>query len=156
MMYDKERKELETRLAELNARETAELANLKEFNIDPDLAHLATVLHDTQCHQNHIDGCWWSYENSDNKGLPDWNRGQHARYLDRARTILRYTDIQTAFLLTYVINGLTPPEDAVPRKVFHEKVYPYAQPFLDTDVDTETIPWANLTQQPGPDPYPYG
>jgi len=46
---------------------------------------LACELHSMMCTWNHTDGCGWFYEI--HKNVHDWNRGDHARWLEKARKL---------------------------------------------------------------------
>jgi len=53
----------------------------------PCVYKLAKKLHDSCCPYNHIDGCFWQYEEDAN----NWNGEAHQKWLQKARNILAVT-----------------------------------------------------------------
>ena len=51
---------------------------------------LAEFLHDSFCTWNHTNGCAWYYEVNDGEG--NWERGDHQRWLRRAKAALKVLD----------------------------------------------------------------
>lgn len=76
----KKREELQRELEELEIEENR-LLSLS------DDARLAEELHAMQCNWNHTDGCGWFYEI--HKGLVDWTGHAHAKWLSKARSVMK-------------------------------------------------------------------
>ena len=51
---------------------------------------LAVGLHDTLCKYNHIDGCSWHYEITDN--VHNWDRREHRSELKKAEVLTEYLE----------------------------------------------------------------
>lgn len=82
---------LERQLADLKREE-----NYKRFTpIDSFEKHLAVLIHEKTCTQNHANGCGWYYE-IDNKELHDWTANSHSTYLKIAYKLHKEFDMQLA------------------------------------------------------------
>ena len=66
----------------------------KEHNLKSEDIRLAEYIHSKTCRSNHTDGCGWGYESWDGS-TPSGNRTR-SRYLEKARTILKDVDFESA------------------------------------------------------------
>lgn len=81
------RESISQRLSEIEVERAELLAEQERLLSLSDDRRLAEDLHSQQCNWNHTDGCGWFYE-FDN-GNPKWNGHAHARYLEKARNVMR-------------------------------------------------------------------
>lgn len=83
-----------------------ELANLEENQrflekSGPEYV-LAVRLHSKLCRWNHTDGCGWFYAVKD--GKHDWSDSSHRNYLEKARKILRETELDVETIIKVLDN----------------------------------------------------
>ena len=98
MNYSKTVEEIEA-LREQLEKEEAKLADFKKLT---PAKQLAVELHESQCHWNHTDGCFWFYGRDDD--AQNWESDRTRKdYLEKSEALLKITDYETVIKIINVL-----------------------------------------------------